>query len=62
MMSLSRRKMQNFLKIYCPIRAIEKRRKTRSTPGTILKGRIVEITKDHVVVDVRLKIGRARSH
>lgn len=25
------------------------------TPGTILKGRIVEITKDHVVVDVGLK-------
>lgn len=25
------------------------------TPGTVLKGRIVEITKDHVVVDVGLK-------
>jgi len=25
------------------------------TPGTILKGRVVEITKDHVVVDVGLK-------
>lgn len=25
------------------------------TPGTILKGRIVEITKDHVVIDVGLK-------
>lgn len=28
---------------------------TALTPGTILKGRIVEITKDHVVVDVGLK-------
>ena len=26
-----------------------------SIPGTILKGRIVEITKDHVVIDVGLK-------
>ncbi len=25
------------------------------TPGNVLKGRIVEITKDHVVVDVGLK-------
>src|SRR5436190_18644097 len=25
------------------------------TPGTMLKGRIVEITKDHVVIDVGLK-------
>src|SRR5690349_13687862 len=25
------------------------------TPGTILKGRIVEFTKDHVVIDVGLK-------
>jgi small subunit ribosomal protein S1 len=28
---------------------------TNFTPGTILKGRIVEFTKDHVVVDVGLK-------
>lgn len=28
---------------------------TDFTPGTVLKGRIVEITKDHVVVDVGLK-------
>lgn len=30
-------------------------KETLYTPGTILKGRIVEITKDHVVVDVGLK-------
>ncbi len=29
--------------------------KTTFTPGTILKGRIVEFTKDHVVIDVGLK-------
>lgn len=29
--------------------------KSMMTPGSILKGRIVEITKDHVVVDVGLK-------
>jgi small subunit ribosomal protein S1 len=29
--------------------------KSQMSPGTILKGRIVEITKDHVVVDVGLK-------
>ena len=28
---------------------------TTPSPGTLLKGRIVEITKDHVVVDVGLK-------
>ncbi len=28
---------------------------TEPTPGAILKGRIVEFTKDHVVVDVGLK-------
>ena len=30
-------------------------KKSSMTPGTILNGRIVEITKDHVVVDVGLK-------
>ena len=30
--------------------------------GQILKGRIVEITKDYVVIDVGLQIGRARAH
>lgn len=30
-------------------------KESNMTPGTILKGRIVEITKDHVVVDVGLK-------
>src|ERR1700722_10548733 len=33
----------------------EPQKETLYTPGTILKGRIVEITKDHVVVDVGLK-------
>ncbi len=32
-----------------------KERPTEPTPGAILKGRIVEFTKDHVVVDVGLK-------
>lgn len=34
---------------------IPQKESTEFTPGSILKGRIVEITKDHVVVDVGLK-------
>lgn len=32
-----------------------KKEESTMTPGTMLKGRIVEITKDHVVIDVGLK-------
>ncbi len=34
---------------------IPQKESTEFTPGSILKGRIVEITKDHVVIDVGLK-------
>ena len=35
--------------------AVNERQENTMTPGSILKGRIVEVTKDHVVVDVGLK-------
>ena len=55
MMSHSKKKMLKSLKVFWNIKEKLPKRSALLTPGTILKGRIVEITKDHVVVDVGLK-------
>lgn len=46
---------QDFKKLLGIKETIEAPETPQHTPGTILTGRIVEITKDHVVVDVGLK-------
>ncbi len=44
-----------FKNLLTQIEAAPKEENSTMVPGSILKGRIVEITKDHVVVDVGLK-------
>lgn len=46
---------QDFKKLLGLKETVETPETPQHTPGTILSGRIVEITKDHVVVDVGLK-------
>jgi small subunit ribosomal protein S1 len=46
---------QDFKKLLGVKETVETPESSQHTPGTILSGRIVEITKDHVVVDVGLK-------
>jgi small subunit ribosomal protein S1 len=47
--------LEAFKKLLCPTKETAEGDKLAVIPGKILKGRICEITKDHVIVDVGLK-------